>query len=243
MSTPVRPDRNPHVCLFDIDGTLLLGDGAGRAALEAALRSELGLEGPVQTVSFAGRTDRAIVTEMLVRNGFEPADESRLRCLRSYLGHLPGQLRARQGRVLPGIVDLLDALQRRPDVAVGLITGNLREGARLKLAHFGLDHYFAFGGYGDDHHDRSDVARAAVADAARHLGTEPVPERLWVIGDTPEDVRCARAVGARVVAVATGFASPDELREAGPDHLLVDLSETASFLRLLGSPGSALREG
>ena len=88
------------VCLFDIDGTLLLGDGAGRGALEAALRSVLGLRGPLETVSFAGRTDRAIVTELLSRNGFEPSDELRERCFRSYLEHLPAQLRARRG-ILP----------------------------------------------------------------------------------------------------------------------------------------------
>jgi phosphoglycolate phosphatase-like HAD superfamily hydrolase len=223
-----------HVCLFDIDGTLLLGDGSGRAALEAAIRAEFGHQGPLKTVSFAGRTDRAIVTDLLAENGVEPTDEARDRCLRSYLEHLPGQLRGRNGRVLPGIVALLDILSARDDAAMGLITGNLRAGARIKLAHFGLDRYFAFGGYGDEHHDRGDVARAALVDAGRHLGFEPKLDRVWVIGDTPEDVRCARAIGARVVAVATGFASVDELRRAGPDLLLDDLAEPRALLDLLG---------
>jgi phosphoglycolate phosphatase len=222
-----------HVCLFDIDGTLLLGDGSGRAALEAALRGEFGCEGPLQTVSFAGRTDRAIVTELLAANGVEPTADARDRCIRSYLEHLPGQLRGRKGRVLPGIIALLDALAGRDDAATGLITGNLRAGARIKLSHFELDRYFAFGGYGDDHHDRGDVARAALADAGRHLGFSPRIERVWVIGDTPEDVRCARAIGARAVAVATGFASEDELRSARPDHLLRDLTDLAAFLAFL----------
>lgn len=222
-----------HVFLFDIDGTLLLGDGSGRAALEAAIRDEFGCEGPLQTVSFAGRTDRAIVTELLAANGVEPTEEARERCLRSYLEHLPGQLRGRNGRVLPGIVALLDALAARDDTAVGLITGNLRAGARIKLAHFDLDRYFAFGGYGDDHHDRGDVARAALGEAGRHLGFEPKVDRVWVIGDTPEDVRCARAIGARVVAVATGFASIEELRAAEPDVLLTDLTDPESLLALL----------
>jgi phosphoglycolate phosphatase len=222
-----------HVCLFDIDGTLLLGDGSGRAALEAALRAEFGHEGPLRTVSFAGRTDRAIVTELLAENGVEPTDEARERCMRAYLEHLPGHLRGRNARVLPGIVGLLEALAARDDAAVGLITGNLRAGARIKLAHFDLDRFFAFGGYGDDHHDRGDVARAALVDAGRHLGFEPKIERVWVIGDTPEDVRCARAIGARVVAVATGFASVEELRRAEPDLLLADLAEPRALLDLL----------
>jgi phosphoglycolate phosphatase-like HAD superfamily hydrolase len=222
-----------HVCLFDVDGTLLLGDGAGRAALEAAIQSELGLPGPLEKASFAGRTDRAIVTEMLVRNGIESDEATRARCLRAYIEHLPTHLLRRSGRVLPGIVALLDALAARDDVAVSVLTGNLREGARIKLAHFGLDHYFAFGGYGDDHHERGDVARAALADAERHLGFAPTPERTWVIGDTPEDVRCGRAIGARVIAVATGFASVDELRKAEPDHLLQDFTAPDALLDLL----------
>jgi phosphoglycolate phosphatase-like HAD superfamily hydrolase len=222
-----------HVCLFDVDGTLLLGDGAGRAALEAALESEFGLSGPLERVSFAGRTDRAITGELLSRNGVDPDESTHSRCVRAYLEHLPAHLVRRSGKVLPGVVPLLDALTSRGDVALGVLTGNLRAGARLKLAHFGLDRYFAFGGYGDDHHDRCDVARAALADAERHLGFAPAADRVWVIGDTPEDVRCGRAIGARVVAVATGFASVDELEAAGPDHLLRDFADPEPFLRLL----------
>ena len=222
-----------HVCLFDIDGTLLLGDGSGRAALEAAIRAEFGREGPLRTVSFAGRTDRAIVTELLAANDVEPTDEARERCLRAYLEHLPGQLRGRNGRVLPGIVALLEALSTRQDTATGVITGNLREGARIKLAHFARDRYFAFGGYGDDHHDRGDVARAALADAELHLGFAPNIERVWVIGDTPEDVRCARAIGAHAIAVATGFATAEELRRAEPDLLLTDLAEPSALIARL----------
>jgi phosphoglycolate phosphatase-like HAD superfamily hydrolase len=223
-----------HVCLFDVDGTLLLGDGAGRAALEAAIQSEFGLRGPLARVKFAGRTDRAITLELLARNGVDADDDAYGRCLRAYLTHLPGHLLQRNGRVLPGIVPLLDALAARDDVALGVLTGNLREGARIKLAHFGLDRYFAFGGYGDDHHDRGNVARAALADAQRHLGFVPALERTWVIGDTPEDVRCGRAIGARVVAVATGFASIEELRRAEPDHLVQDFTSPETLLGLLG---------
>jgi phosphoglycolate phosphatase-like HAD superfamily hydrolase len=131
----------------------------------------------------------------------------------------------REGAVLPGIVPLLDRLQSRDDVLVGLLTGNTRRGASLKLRHFGLDHYFDLGGFGDDHVDRIDVAREALAAVTSRMKGVVDVNRMWVIGDTPGDVRCGRAIGAKVIAVATGDSTHEELAATNPDHLARDFSD------------------
>src|SRR5690606_26653327 len=133
-----------------------------------------------------------------------------------YLRHLPELLVQRSGAVLPGIRAILDRLESRDDVLLGLLTGNTRKGAEIKLAHYGLEQYFGFGGFGDEHLDRIDVAREALALAQGRLAKPVDPDRVWVIGDTPGDVRCGRAIGARVVAVATGDSSHAELAATNP---------------------------
>jgi phosphoglycolate phosphatase-like HAD superfamily hydrolase len=221
-----------HVCLFDIDGTLITSGGAGKAALEAGLREEFGIERPIEKLSLSGRTDVAILADLLRMYQLAETAQNRVRLIGAYLRHLPRCLAAGCGRVLPGIAELLARLRGRDDVAVGLLTGNVRAGARLKLGHFGLDEHFAFGGFGDLHPDRDDVAREALAEAHRHLNGRVVSQRVWVIGDTPLDVRCARAIGARAVAVLTGWHTREELAEARPDLLLDDLSDPAPLLDL-----------
>src|SRR4051812_17896994 len=135
-----------HVCLFDIDGTLLASGGAGKAAMEAALREEVGLDAVRAKVPYSGRTDRAIGRDLLRLHDLDesPANWQRLRD--GYLGRLPRSLRENAGCVLPGIAALLEQLAARGNVALGLLTGNVRAGARLKLGHYGLVHHFAFGG-------------------------------------------------------------------------------------------------
>jgi phosphoglycolate phosphatase-like HAD superfamily hydrolase len=219
-----------RVCLFDIDGTLLSSGGAGKAAMEAALVEEFGLPGVLHQISYSGRTDRAITWDLLHAHQLDPHDSHRERLLNGYLRRLPDSLCRGQGRVLPGIHELLDELGQRDDVVLGLLTGNIRAGSRIKLGHFGIDQHFRFGGYGDEHLDRDDVARAALADVHRHLNGTVRPEHIWVIGDTPLDVRCARAIGANVAAVATGWHTLDELRAAEPDLLFADLADAASLL-------------
>jgi phosphoglycolate phosphatase-like HAD superfamily hydrolase len=221
------------ICLFDIDGTLLSSGGAGKAAMEEALRAEFDLPEIRAKVNYSGRTDRAIVADLMRLHDIDETPASRGRFLAGYLHRLPEHLRNATGKgVLPGIKYLLEHLGGRDRVAVGLLTGNIREGARIKLGHYGLYHHFSFGGFGDEHHDRDEVAREAWAVVRERFGPEVRLDNVWVIGDTPMDVRCARAIGARCLAVATGFHSVDELSATEPDLLLPDLSDPEPFLRL-----------
>ena len=219
-----------HICLFDIDGTLLSSGGAGKAAMEASLAEEFGVDVVRASVPYSGRTDRAIGRDLLSLHGQEATDANWRRLRDGYLRRLPEYLTRHQGKVLPGIDTLLEQLVQRPDVAVGLLTGNVRDGARLKLGHYGLFDHFAFGGYGDHHFDRDDVAREALEIARSHLNGRVKLECCWVVGDTPLDVQCARCIGVRVAAVATGLHSCDELAAAKPDLLLTDLSDPAPLL-------------
>ena len=222
-----------HYFLFDIDGTLLETGGAGMAAMAWALQTEFGEDGDVNNVSFAGRTDRAIATDLFEHYGIDNNEENIQRFLAAYFNHLPAQLAAKPGRLLPGVTALLESLDSRDDVTLGLLTGNFREGARLKLSHYEINHFFHFGGFGDHHYDRDDVARLAAEEVRRHHNEEVLPERMWVIGDTPADVRCARAIGATVVAVGTGMYSVDELAQTDPDHVFADFADHSGLLALL----------
>jgi phosphoglycolate phosphatase len=217
-----------HVCLFDIDGTLIASGGAGKAALEAGLVEEFGVPLVLDKLQLSGRTDRSILVDLLRLHRLDDTKENYDRLREAYLRHLPRFLHA--GRILPGITGLLGHLAERDDIAVGLLTGNVRAGAKVKLGFFGLDDHFSFGGYGDHHLDRDDVAREALAEVRSRFNGAIRPENVWVIGDTPLDVRCARSIGARAVAVATGWHSAVELAECRPDLLFDDLSDATPLL-------------
>jgi phosphoglycolate phosphatase len=213
-----------HICLFDIDGTLLNSGGAGKAAMEGGLMTEFGLARIEQSVPYSGRTDLAIGHDLLRIHGIEATPANWRRLQDAYLRNLPPCLGRHNGKVLPGIAALLERLRSHDAAAVGLLTGNIRAGAEAKLGYFGLFQHFQFGGFGDEHLERDDVAREALAAAHAYCGRVAC-ERIWVIGDTPLDVRCARAIGARVAAVATGLHSLEELEAERPDLLLADLSD------------------
>src|ERR1700687_4540593 len=152
------------IILFDIDGTLLASGGAGKLALETAFTEDFGLELRVQ-VPYSGRTDRAIVRELFEAHAVPQTPANLEKLLAGYLRRLPGCLERLRGRVLPGIADLLTHLQQRDEGEAGLLTGNVRAGAKVKLGHFGLFDHFSFGGFGDHHFDRDDVAREALGAA------------------------------------------------------------------------------
>lgn len=222
-----------NVFLFDIDGTLIDGGGAGQTAMEASLAAEFGASRPVDGISTAGRTDRAIAMDLFQFHGIDFNDAHWDRYLTSYFRLLPDALQTSRGGILPGVQGLLQQLTPRDDVELGLLTGNFATGAQLKLKHFDLHHHFDFGGYGDHHLDRDDVARDALRVVQSRL-PQVTTDRIWVIGDTPSDIRCARAIGAKVVAVATGIFAATELEPHRPDVLLNDLTEAERWLREVG---------
>jgi phosphoglycolate phosphatase len=226
--------------LFDIDGTLVLTGGAGLRAMNRACATLTDRPDALAGIPVAGRTDRSILADVLARLGHE-LDDAHLAQLRErYVASLVEEIH-QPGRgvkaVMPGIRDLLDALHGRDDVFLGLLTGNFEAGARIKLEHFDLWKYFRCGAYGDDAADRNALVPFAL-ERARQCGLpELLPEHILVVGDTPHDVACARAVGAVPVGVATGSFTVDDLRSAGADHVFQDLSDTQAFLRIVeGSP-------
>jgi phosphoglycolate phosphatase len=223
-----------HILLFDIDGTLIRSGGAGKAAMDDALRDEFGVREILDRVPFSGRTDPAISYDLLKIHNIDPAPANVLRLKSAYLRLLPGALQRQTGVVLPGIRALLERLHVHDGVCLGLLTGNGRDGARCKLTHYDLWDYFPFGAFADDIHDRDDVARAALVEAVRHVGRNVPSSNVWVIGDTPYDVKCARAIGARAVAVATGWHSLDELRETNADVVVPDLQDAGVLLSSWG---------
>ncbi|MFO0804442.1 MAG: haloacid dehalogenase-like hydrolase [Gemmataceae bacterium] len=220
------------VILWDIDGTLIRSGGAGKDAMEGALRDAFGLAEVKDEVPYSGRTDRAIARDLLRVHGLDASESNQTKLQEAYLAKLPDSLRLRGGNVLPGVADVLAELRPRTDVLMGLLTGNIRRGARVKLGHFGLWDFFACGGFGDEHFDRDDVARMAYREVCLHRGCEVNPADIWVIGDTPLDVQCARAIGAKAVAVATGWHPVEELAACQPDHCFTDLSDHRRVLEV-----------
>jgi phosphoglycolate phosphatase len=231
MSAPAR------LVLFDIDGTLVLTGGAGKRAMDRAFEDAFGVPDAFADVAMGGRTDRFLIERALERWSLPITADALTRFRDGYLAHLAGSLHepgnGRKG-LMPGVPALLDALDGRPHVQTALLTGNYEDGARLKLEHFGLWDRFAWGAFGDDHADRDALARAAVAAAPSRGVTLADPADAVVIGDTPFDIACARAAGARVVAVATGGHGLDELRRLEPDLAVESLDDLDRVLALVG---------
>ncbi len=226
-----------YLILFDIDGTLVLTGGAGVRAMNRACEDLVQGADAMAGVTFAGRTDWSILGDIL-RNHGHTLDEILLDELRRrYVAHLDEEIRL-PGRgvkdVMPGIRELLDALQCRDDVHLGLLTGNFIEGARIKLEYFDLWKYFPWGAFGGDAANRNDLVPIALARAREH-GIDGIDrENVIVVGDTPNDIECALVAGATPVAVATGSYSTIQLRAAGAEIVFEDFRETAAFLKLLG---------
>lgn len=221
--------------LFDVDGTLILTGGAGVRAMNRAFFDAFGAGDAFTGVSMAGRTDSAIIDEVLVRLDaqVDASDLSRLHeryfvCLREEIQHSG----PRKG-IMPGVRTLLDILAARNDVNLAIVTGNLADAARIKLEHFDLWRYFPCGAYGDDNRDRNELVPIARNRVRALLGREFDSFDIFVVGDTPLDVECASAAGVRAVAVATGSSDVAALRAAGADVVFEDLSDTQAFLKLL----------
>lgn len=226
--------------LFDIDGTLIDAGGAGTRAMQQTMADLFGVDKPLD-VQVSGRTDHSIISDFFSAVSLDVNEHRQRFCVR-YCQLLKPMLAKTSGVVLPGVVELLDSLQANSEVTLGLLTGNLHEAADLKLKHYGLSHYFSFGGFGDHHSNRNDVAAVACDEAWKHLGQRFRDDLVWVIGDTVNDVLCARSVDANVIAVETGGGTPEQLRAAEPDVQYSRLPDPQQFLndllrkRAVGTP-------
>ncbi len=217
--------------LFDIDGTLTTSSGAGAGAMETTVDQLFGAS-EFPEISMHGRTDKSILQELFAAIGV-PHDDTFEQFNRQYCLNLPQSLVDRNARLLPGVEPLLEELAELEQVELGLLTGNLKQAAEIKLRHVGIDHFFSFGGYGDLHADRNDVAVEAVESARDAIGDRFSADHVWVIGDTTNDIRCARHVGAKVIAVETGGGSTKSLEEARPDLQIPDLTNVKHWLNQL----------
>lgn len=233
----MKANSNKHkvaTLLFDIDGTLLISQRAGGRAIDTVFEQVFGRPRSIE-LRLHGRTDRGILTELFEAEGRELSDPDFEFFISSYLNELDRNLRKQPATVLPGVTELLPWLAEHPGVALGLLTGNVHQGARTKLRHTGLDHYFSFGGYGDCHAHRDDVAREAAASAQAHLEDRYCPASVVVIGDTVHDITCGKAIGAKTMAVLTGGIAEADLAAAQPDWICPDLRAGFSILQhLLG---------
>jgi phosphoglycolate phosphatase len=223
-----------RLLLFDIDGTLIHSGGAGIEALKRALKERFKIEDDLKDIEIAGMTDSGIVLSILKKHKIPATAENVAAFLDSYVHFLAKELPQRKGKLLPGVLELLKKLKTRKHLVLGLLTGNVSRGAKLKLGHYGVWHFFEFGAFADDHHDRNELGAFARARAKEKHGREFAPEEIDVIGDTPRDIACGKALGARTIAVATGSWTLEKLAEYLPDILIDDLSDIERLINTLG---------
>ena len=225
-----------RVAFFDIDGTLMTG-GPAKNAFCGAMIDRFGTVGNVEEVSFGGKTDPQIARELLVGIDYSvDLIEERFPSLwHSYTERLADELTQCPMQVLPGVHELLNILKRMDDIGVGLLTGNIARGAQLKLDSAGLTEHFVLGSYGSDHEEREHLSRIALQRARDMWNPALCPENTVVIGDTPRDVDCGLAIGARTLAVATGSFSSSQLAKAGANRVVIDLTDTDEIVSYLAS--------
>ena len=214
-----------RLILFDIDGTLISTDGAGVKAFGRVFDEIFGLPKATQYMTFAGRTDHRLVREIFEANDIEPTGQNFHKFKEAYAEHLTRYLPEGKTEPLPGVREIIAAFRRLdPPPVIGLLTGNHPHGAQLKLTHYNLWQEFSMGSFGDQYDDRNDVARDALRQG-RTLIPDIGPEEILVIGDTERDIQCARSIGAKILAVATGPSTLSELESFKPDWVVEDLTQ------------------
>jgi phosphoglycolate phosphatase-like HAD superfamily hydrolase len=221
-----------RLILFDIDGTLIDSGGAGVRALDLAMKELFGIDSAFQGISMAGKTDPLIMREGLAKHGL-PLNGTLEAVIETYLRHLRKEVQNDRKKLKPGIYDVLEKLRNMTGIVLGLLTGNLEMGARIKLAPFSINEYFPAGAFGSDDEDRNMLLPVAVRRFQELVQEDIRIEECVVIGDTPRDVECAKIYGASCFAVATGPYSADALREKGADYVAEDLSDHAPLLQFL----------
>lgn len=219
--------------LWDIDGTLLSAKGAGRAALCEALANSFGIASDLSHIDMYGRTDRWIFRQMLTYFKLESSIGNFQLLEENYMKALPKHLESKGISLLPGVREIVSQGLKRDDVAQGLLTGNLRRGARIKLSPYGLWDDLPFGAFADDSEDRNELPPHALRRATEDTGHHFTPERVWVIGDTPHDIACGRHNSLRTLAVATGRHSTAQLDAEQPTALLENLSDPKAFWEIV----------
>jgi phosphoglycolate phosphatase len=221
------------VFLFDIDGTLVLTGGAGQRAMARAFEELFAVSDAFRDIPMAGRTDTWILSSAAAAHGIPPSELAAFHD--AYLAHLERELEPANPRktMMPGVRSLLDRLASRDDTYLALLTGNYLRAARLKLEHFDLWRYFPCGAFADDASDRNSLVPKALSRILACGGPAADPADAIVVGDTPHDVACALAAGARPVGVATGGFTMEQLRACGAETVFADLSDTDAFLKLL----------
>jgi phosphoglycolate phosphatase len=230
---PDMTNTQQRLLLFDIDGTLIHSGGAGVQALKSAFQERFGIRDDLHDIEIAGMTDSGIVVSILNKHKIPATNENVSAFLDSYVHFLSLELPRRKGKLLPGVLQLLEKLKSRPHLVLALLTGNVSRGARLKLEHYGVWHFFEFGAFADDHRDRNQLGRFARTRAKEKHGREFAASEIDVIGDTPRDIACGKALGARTIAVATGRWGRDELAKYQPDFLIDDLSDVETIIDTL----------
>jgi len=225
------------ILFWDIDGTLLTTGKAGVPAWEGAVRETTGKEFQLSSIRVPGLTDYQIAARTFELLGVPTTGDVLTRMVTRYEELLPSTLPLKQGRVLPNVREILEALRARTDIRSYLLTGNTRAGARAKLTHYDLLKYFPDGGFAEDQGNRSTIAKRAL-ELARRSG--PVTaDRIFVVGDTPHDIECAAPINARTIAVATGGFTVEELSAYHPWRVFAELPPPSEFLRLIEEPAEA----
>jgi phosphoglycolate phosphatase-like HAD superfamily hydrolase len=219
--------------LWDIDGTLIDSGGAGERALRLALQREFAIEDSFTWLEYFGRTDTWIARAILERHQGDATPHAIQRFLGAYLKALSEEMHNPHVRILPGIADIITCVSRSGDIAQGLLTGNLRQGAETKLGHLGLWAPFPFGAFADDAEQRDDLGPHALRRAGAHYGNDFSPAHVFVIGDTPHDISCGKVIGAQTIAVATGRFTRDQLKAHKPTSVFENFADTAGFFSAL----------
>lgn len=225
--------------LWDVDGTLVHAGPAGGEVFVTAVARALGRPAGEQLVRMSGKTDPQIALELLALNQVDGSEaRDHLPAILGQLGLEMAEAEARiraEGRVHPGVVEVLSRLHARPDVVQSLLTGNIAPNGRVKVSAFGLDRWLDLdvGAYGSDDHDRRRLVPVALAKVRDRYGTEVAPDDVWVVGDTPRDLECAQVAGAHCLLVATGGYSRQHLEGLGADVVLDDLADVDAVVRLL----------